>query len=62
MVPSGFVEEGVISKLVSASDCQNFLKPSSVEPVVWLWMEVHCKILAMDTCSSAPVFVLRRGV
>lgn len=30
----GFVEEGVISKLVSACDYQNFLKPSSTEPVV----------------------------
>lgn len=42
MVPFGFIllaasdrtEEGIISELVLACNCQSFLKPSSTEPVV----------------------------
>lgn len=37
MVPFAFIlleEEGIISELFLACNCQTFLKPSSIEPVV----------------------------
>lgn len=34
LAASDRAEEGIISELVSACNCQSFLKPSSTEPVV----------------------------
>lgn len=46
LAASDSTEEGIISELVLACNCQSLSKPSSTEPMVFWWMTVHRKILA----------------